>query len=254
MNRDTVRQATNVLAYVAMIVVNGLANTLPLNGQTTGEISDRFQVYSVPAGYVFSIWGLIYLLLLGFAIYQALPAQRENPRLRRVGYLFALSSLFNIIWIFLWHYDAFVLTLVAMGGLLLTLIAIYLRLDINRTVVSRRENWLVEIPFSVYLGWITVATVANVTVVLDYLKWGGWGIRADAWAVIMLVVGAAITLAVVLTRGDVAYTLVILWAYAGIAVRQAGVPVVATAAWVMAVLVALLVPLAWWRGKKLARA
>jgi len=254
MNRDMVRQVTNVLAYIAVIVVNGLANALPLNGQTTGEISDRFQVYFVPAAYVFSIWGLIYLLLLGFTIYQTLPAQRENSRLRRIGSLFALSSLFNIIWIFLWHYNVFVLTLVAMGGLLATLIAIYLRLDINRVPVSRRENWLIEIPFSIYLGWITVATVANVTAVLDYVNWGGWGISAEAWTVIMLVVGAAITLAVVLTRGDVAYTLVILWAYAGIAVRQAGVPAVATAAWVMAALVALLVPLAWWRGRGLARA
>jgi hypothetical protein len=96
MKKDIIRQFVNVLAVVAVLVVNGLANALPLNNQTTGEISDRFQVYFVPAGYVFSIWGLIYLGLLAFAVFQALPAQRDNPRLRRVGYLFAASCVANI--------------------------------------------------------------------------------------------------------------------------------------------------------------
>lgn len=94
--KDTLRQIANVFALLATIVVNGLANALPLNGLSTGEISDRFEVYFVPAGYVFSIWGLIYLALVAFAIYQALPAQRENPRLRRVGYLFVLSCAANV--------------------------------------------------------------------------------------------------------------------------------------------------------------
>ena len=103
MKKDIVRQVVNLLATVATITINGLANALPLNGQTTGEISDRFDVYFVPAGYVFSIWGLIYLALSAFAVYQALPAQRENPHLRRIGYLFALSCVANSAWIFLWH-------------------------------------------------------------------------------------------------------------------------------------------------------
>ena len=105
MNKDVVRQWLNVLAVLATLVVNGLANALPLNGQNTGAISDRFHVYFVPAGYVFAIWGIIYLGLIGFAIYQVLPAQRENPRLRRSGYSFALSCAANIIWLFLWHYN-----------------------------------------------------------------------------------------------------------------------------------------------------
>jgi len=128
MGRDRVRQWVSLLALMVTIAVNGLANALPLNGQTTGEISDRFQVYFVPAGYVFSIWGLIYLGLGVFAIYQVLPAQRDNPRLRRVGYPFAFSCLANVAWLLLWHYEVFPLTLVAMLALLLSLIAIYLRL------------------------------------------------------------------------------------------------------------------------------
>ncbi len=240
MKRDTLRQSVNLLAVIVTIAVNGLANTLPLNGQTTGEISDQFQVYFVPAGYVFSIWGLIYVGLATFAVYQALPAQRDSSRLRRVGYLFALSCLANIIWLFLWHYEVFLLTLVAMFALLLSLIAIYLRLGIGRTQVSAAEKWLVRVPFSIYLGWITVATIANVTAVLDYVNWNGWGLSPEAWTVIMLVAGAGIASAVSLTRGDVAYMLVIMWAFAGIAVKHGGTPVVATAAWAMTVLVALM--------------
>ena len=240
MKKDSLRQWVNVLAVIAVIVINGLANALPLNGQSTGEISDRFQVYFVPAGYVFSIWGLIYLGLIAFAVYQALPAQRDNPRLRGIGYLFTLSCVANIAWIFLWHYEVFPLTLVAMLALLLLLIAIYLRLDIGRARVPTAEKWLVHIPFSIYLGWITVATIANVTSLLDYLNWSGWGISPEAWTVIMLVAGVAIASAVSLTRGDVAYMLVIVWAFVGIAVKHAGTPVVATAAWVTTALVVLM--------------
>jgi len=240
MMKDTVRQWVNVLAVMAVIVVNGLANALPINGQTTGEISDRFQVYFVPAGYVFSIWGLIYVGLIAFAIYQALPAQRDNPRLRGIGYWFAGSCVANIAWIFLWHYEVFPLTLVAMLALLLLLIAIYLRLDIGRAQVPAAEKWLVHVPFSIYLGWITVATIANVTSLLDYLNWNGWGISPEAWTVIMLVAAVGIASAVSLTRGDVAYMLVIVWAFAGIAVKHASTPVVATAAWVTTALAALM--------------
>lgn len=239
MKKDVVRQVVNLLATVATITINGLANALPLNGQTTGEISDRFRVYFVPAGYVFSIWGLIYLALSAFAVYQALPAQRENLHLRRIGYLFALSCVANSAWIFLWHYEFFELTLVAMFGLLLALIAIYLRLDMGHARVSTAERWLVHIPFSIYLGWITVATIANVTAVLYYLNWDGWGIRPEIWAVIMLIVGAGIASAVSISRGDVAYVLVIVWAFVGIAVKQANTLLVAVTAGLMALIVAL---------------
>jgi len=240
MRRNLIRQIVNVLAVVATIAVNGLANALPLNGLTTGEISDRFHVYFVPAGYVFAIWGLIYLGLILFAIYQALPAQRDNLRLSRIDYLFPLSCLANIVWLFLWHYEQFPLTLVAMFSLLGLLIAIYLRLGIGRAAVSPGERWLVQVPFSVYLGWVTVATIANVTDVLDYLGWNGWGIRPEVWAVIMLVVGGGITFLVSLTRSDMAFLLVILWAYAGIAIKQAATPLVAYAAWLIAALLLLL--------------
>jgi hypothetical protein len=239
MTRDILRQVVVVIAVMATLVMNGLANALPLNGVTTGEVSAGFQVYFVPAGYVFSIWGLIYVGLVLYAIYQALPAQRDNPRLHATSYLFALSCLANITWLFLWHYEYFVLTLVAMVALLLLLIAIYLRLGIGRTAVSTAERWLVQLPFSIYLGWISVATIANVTSVLDYLNWGGWGLSPEIWTVIMLLVGVGLVLAMALTRGDVAYGLVIIWAFAGIAVKHGGTPFVASAAWIAVGLVVL---------------
>lgn len=235
MKKETVRVWINVIAVIATIGINGLANALPLNGVTTGEISDRFDVYFVPAGYVFSIWGVIYLGLIAFAIYQALPSQRDNPRLIRVGYLFALSCVANIAWLFLWHYELFPLTLIAMVALLGLLIGIYTRLGIGREEAPAAEQWLVRLPFSIYLGWVSVATIANVTSLLDYLGWNGWGISEVAWAVVMLVIGAGLTTVVSLSRRDVAYALVIVWAFVGIAVKHTGTPTVAITAVVAAV-------------------
>ena len=241
MDKNTLRRAVNVVATLAAIGINGLANALPINGQNTGEISDRFVVYFVPAGYVFAIWGVIYLGLIASAVFQALPGQRSNQRLNRLGYWYALGCAANAVWILLWHYELFPFTLVAMGTLLLSLIVCYLRLGIGRLQVSPGERWAVHVPISIYLGWITVATVANVTAVLDYWKWSGWGISPVAWAVIMLAVGAAIAVAMDLSRGDIAYTAVIVWAFAGIAVKHAGTPPVAWTAWTLIIIV--IVPL-----------
>ncbi len=227
-------------AMQGMLKLYVLANALPLNGLNTGDISDRFTVYFVPAGYVFSIWGLIYVGLIAYAIFQALPAQRENPRLRAVGWWVVLSGLANSAWIFLWHYELFPITLVAMLILLISLIAIYLRLDIGRPRVKAAEKWFVDVPFSIYLGWITVATIANVTSLLEYFAWGGWGISNQIWALIILAVGVVVAGAVHLTRYDVAYMLVILWAFIGIAIKHSETSLVATGAWIASGLVFLL--------------
>jgi benzodiazapine receptor len=230
----------NVVAVIVTLAVNGMANAIPLNGQNTGAISDKFLVYFVPAGYVFAIWGIIYIALIAFGVYQALPSQRENPRLARIGWLFALSCLANSAWIFLWHYEYFPLTVAVMLTLLLSLIAIYVRLDIGRTPVTTIEKWFIDIPFSIYLGWISVATIANITDLLYYWKWDGMGIDPQVWAVILLVAATLISLAMTLTRRDIAYLIVIIWAFAGIAVKQASTPLVANAAWIMTALVAVL--------------
>jgi hypothetical protein len=199
-----------------------------------------FPVYFTPAGYVFSIWGLIYLGLIGYAVYQALPAQRANPRLRSIDALFLIASAANIAWIFLWHYLQFAATIVAMVVLLVALIGIYLRLGIGHSSISRAERWFVNVPFSIYLGWITVATIANATVLLSYVNWDGFGISAQAWLVIMLAVALVVAALVAFTRRDVAYLLVLAWAFAGIAIKHSATPAVTLSAWIATVIVLVL--------------
>jgi hypothetical protein len=230
----------NIVALLVVLVVNGLASALPIAGQTTGEISDRFDVYFVPAGYVFSIWGLIYLALIGFAIYQVLPSQRNDPRLARIDPFFVVSCIANASWIVAWHYEQFALSVLFMLLLLISLIVIYLYLGIGRgRVAMGAERWLLHVPFSLYLGWITVATVANITTFLEYIGWGAWGIPEPSWSAIMMVVGLIITTLMMLRRRDVAYGLVIIWAYIGIAVNFPDVPVVNLVAWLGAALVVI---------------
>lgn len=239
MNKPILRQWLVLLTVLATITVNILANALPLNGLNTGEISDRFRVYFVPAGYVFSIWGFIYLGLIAYAVFQALPSQRENPRLQAIAGWAILGGLANIAWIFLWHYEQFVGTLGAMLILLATLIAIYLRLGAGRTRLPPAETWAVRLPFSIYLGWITVATVANVTALLDYLNWNGFGLAPELWMVIVLAAVLVIAALMNFSRRDVAYAAVLLWALAGIAVKFPDAGIVTVATWITFALVAL---------------
>jgi len=243
--KDILRQISVIVTILATIIINGLANALPLNGLQTGEISDRFQVYFVPAGYVFSIWGLIYLGLVAYAVFQSLPAQRENPRLRATGWWISLGGLTNIAWIFLWHYEQFPLTLVAMLMLLATLIITSLRLGTGRVPAALAEQLTVRLPFSIYLGWITVATVANLTSLLDYLQWDGFGLSSELWMGIVLAAVAAIAVLMNFTRRDLAYTLVLLWALAGIGFKHADVAAVVIPTWFTFGVVALTLPAAY---------
>lgn len=237
--KDMTRQILIVLSIVLTLAINVLANALPINGLNTGQISDSFDVYFVPAGYVFAIWGLIYVGLGAFAVFQAQRSQRDNPRLRAAGPWIILSGLANSAWIFLWHYQQFPLTLLVMLVLLASLIVTYLRLGIGRTKVSTLETWMARVPFSIYLGWITVATVANATSVLDYLNWNRFGLSQETWMVIVLAAVLLIAALMNFTRRDVAYAMVILWALAGISVKHAGVAAVTTPTWITFALVAI---------------
>jgi len=235
MSKDTIRQYTNLITAILALTVNVLATTLPLNGQDTGEISDRFQVLFVPAGYVFAIWGVIYLGWIAFVIFQFQASQKESARLGRLGYLFAISNIANAAWLFCWHYNLFGLSVLVMITLLGLLIASYLRLNVNRSSATLIEYWSVDVVFSVYLGWITVATVANISDWLYLVQWSGFGISAQTWAVIMLAVASLLGLAMALTRRDAGYLSVLVWAFIGIAVKQAPVPMVALSALVAAI-------------------
>jgi hypothetical protein len=234
LSKDTLRQLANLFSVILALTVNVLASALPLNGQNTGEISDRFQVFFVPAGYVFAIWFLIFIGWIAFAIFQLLPAQKGNPRLRELGYWFALSGVFNAAWLFCWHYNLFGLSVLVMLILLGLLITSYLKLDVGRAAVSSGEKWAVDVPLSVYLGWISVATVANITSWLYSINWNGFGIAPQVWAVLMLAVASVLGLLMALNRKDSGYLFVFVWAFAGIGVKQAAEPLVATSAWVAA--------------------
>ncbi len=214
-------KALNLAGFIATVVVNVLANSLPINGKTTGELSDLYPNLFVPAALTFSIWGLIYILLGVFAVYQlAAPNAATADSLSRIGALFLLASAANIAWIFLWHYELVAGSLAAMLVLLGSLLAIYLRLGIGLRAASWQEKVLVQLPFSVYLGWITVATIANVTAVLVAMNWNRFGASEIFWTVAVLIVAICLTLAVLFTRNDVFYGLVVLWAFLGILLKR----------------------------------
>jgi len=200
------------IAYIVMVAVNYLAVLLPLGGRSTGKISDNYPNLFAPAGYAFSIWGLIYTLLAVYVIYQL---WREKDELVvQVNQLFIPNALLNASWIFAWHYDLIWLSVIIMAGLLITLIKIA---DIFRErAITPKETWLVRLPFSVYFGWITVATIANITVFLVSLGWNGLGLPESSWTVAVLLVGALIGSWRMLHDRFIPYGLVLIWAYGAI--------------------------------------
>lgn len=208
-------------ATAATLFVNYLANGLPINGQTTGDVTRRFEVYFVPAGYVFSIWSVIYLGLIAYSVYLSLSLARghqDGGAARVIAPWYLLTAVANCSWLFAWHYNHFPLSMLLMVVLLGSLIAIY-RLQAMRPASSRVELWTVHIPFRVYLGWISVAMIANATITLDDAGWSGFGLPEPAWGVIMVLVAAALGLTMTFLHRDIAYAVVLIWALVGIAVR-----------------------------------
>ncbi|WP_270182674.1 tryptophan-rich sensory protein [Alkalihalobacillus sp. CinArs1] len=224
----------NILAYLLVITVNALANILPLNGQTTGEISNKLDVLFTPAGYVFSIWSLIYLLL-GLWILRQFPKDRRNlPIYQETSGLFVLSCLLNSLWIFMWHYEYFGASVLVMILLLLTLIRLYVKAK------AADASFLDLLPFSVYLGWISVATIANISYFLTYIDWNGFGLSASFWTILLMIVASLLALYFLKYENDWVYSLVIVWALIGIGVRNQGdVPAVVFTAYSLAIVIAL---------------
>ncbi len=222
-NNSVLLKWSNIVAFVFTVIVNSLAGSTKLiGGVTTAQISDANPTLITPAGYVFSIWGIIYVLLGVFVVFQALPSQKGKEYTKKIGWLFVLSSIINIAWLFLWQYNFLSLSVVLIFLLLITLIFIYTRLGIGKTQAKLSEKLATQLPFSVYLGWITIASIANVSVTLVSIGWDGFGIGAETWATLIVIVALAITLLVLATRRDLGYGLVIVWALIGIAVKQSG--------------------------------
>lgn len=209
------------LATAVTLVVNYLANALPINGQRTGDVTARIEVYFVPAGYVFSIWSLIYLGLFAYSVYlgfMLMQRRSDSGAARVIAPWYLVTAAANCGWLFAWHYNQFPLSMVLMVVLLGSLIVIY-RLQAAHPPASTLEMWSVHIPFRIYLGWISVATIANATVTLDDAGWDGFGISEPTWGLIMVLVAAALGLTMSVLYADIAYVLVLVWALVGIAVE-----------------------------------
>ena len=252
MNKDLFRQIAVIAVFAATLVVNAMATSGALGGQPTADISNAYPIYFVPANLTFSVWGVIYLGLAAFVIYQALPAQRTDPYLRRIGWPFVWSGLANAGWLVLFQHEQFVASVPVMVALLGLLIVIYRRLDIGRADVPRGVRWFAQVPFSVYLAWITIATIANAAQALYASGYQSLlGLGGAAWAALMLVVGTGIISAVVYQgRGNIAYALTTIWAILGIVIKQYETALVAgTAAAMIAVIVAILV-FSLWRNRR----
>ncbi len=213
------KQMLNFIGLVIMLLVNFLANWLPINNVTTAEVSDRYVNIFTPAGFTFSIWGLIYLALTVLVIYlfRGLISSDSKARnfIERIGLLFFISSLFNAAWIFAWHYFLIELSVVFMLALLISLIIIYRRI---RTAFN--FGWL-AVPFSIYLGWISVATIANIVAWQTTIDWDMLGLSEEIWLVILLAAIIFLTAGFIRQFKDLAFTLVILWSLTGILIERA---------------------------------
>jgi len=224
-SRITVLHVGNAVAFGAVILVNALAgSTTLIGGRNTADVSAAFPTLITPAGFTFSIWGVIYALLAAFVIFQFLPRHRQDPFNKQVGYFFILSSLFNIVWLFLWQNEYVVASVLVIFALFVSLAITYLRLNVGRAEAPRGERVCVHLPFSVYLGWITIASIADVSAGLVSISWTGLGLPPTEWAQLVVIVALAITLTVLGTRRDPAYGLVIVWALVGITANQLGHP------------------------------
>jgi len=220
----------NLLSFVSIVIVNYLAVTLPLNNKTTGVLSDQYPNLFVPVGLTFSIWGIIYLLLGIFIVYQLVYAFKKDTQnssfLEKIGILFFVSCLANFTWIFAWHFEMVPLSLFIMLILLISLIVIYQKLNIGRSEASKSEKYLVHLPFSVYLGWITIATIANTTALLVNLNWNRLGLSEPFWTIVVIIIGLVISLMMLFYRKDIFYSLVVDWALLGILIKRLTVDIV----------------------------
>ncbi|QDK77233.1 tryptophan-rich sensory protein [Spirosoma sp. KCTC 42546] len=235
MKNDRLRQFFVVFSVISLIVMNYLSNVGAFGGKTNKEISDKYHTLITPAGYAFSIWGIIFLGLLAFAVYQGLGTQRTNPRFRAIGWWVVLNGFCNAIWSPLFNNEQIGIALVVILVMLFSLLIIEQRLlekkhvpivaiDQNATLpestTSSAETWLARVPFSIYFGWLTVATILNVTVYLKATDFGLMDLSEQTWAVAMLIVGLLVGTVVFNRFRSIAYILVFAWAYVAIAVEQ----------------------------------
>lgn len=213
----------NLVGFLGMVVVNYLANALPINNLNTGQLSDKYPNLFVPAGFTFSIWGVIYLLLAVFVFFslkQAITGREVFPAFKAIGLLFFLTCLANSGWIFAWHYEQLLLSLLIMLTLLALLVIIYQRLSRRPYEEKQHDRFPARLPFSIYLAWISVATVANTTAVLVGFKWDRFGLSEQFWTIVVLALITVLTLVFMLKKKDLLFGLTAIWALSGILYKR----------------------------------
>lgn len=225
---DLIRQLITLLAVVGSFLVNVALNIFPPYGLPLDAVYEKFYkgVLIIPANYAFGIWGLIYLGLFTLAIYQFLPYKTKDDEFRKIGYLLVIACIFQSIWLYLFLSRFFVLSVVAMFGILVPLMVIYHILRIGRKRISGRKKLCLHIPVSIYLSWTSVGTMVNVACVLYFYGWNGWGLNHQVWATIMLVLAATIATLITITCNDIIYIYVIFWTLIAIAIRQSNIDLV----------------------------
>ncbi|MFW9958418.1 MAG: TspO/MBR family protein [Candidatus Odinarchaeota archaeon] len=238
-------QIINIFAVIFTIVMNALANILPFNGVNTGTVADAFPNFFTPPGYVFAIWGVIYVLLFAFMVYQARKNQANAEYLGKIGYLYLIGAVLNVAWLILFHYSygntpLLVWSELLIVGFLVVLLLTYVRLEVGIKEVSLGQKLAIHLPTSVYLGWISLATIANTAAVLN----ANLTIAVDVqyiWTALVLVVALLITTLMIVLRRDIAYGLVVIWASTGIASKWMAIPLIYNTAIIVAIVVALLI-------------
>ena len=215
-----IRQIFVIIATLAVIFVNYLAGPAKINNIDQKEISDKYINLLTPEGYAFAIWGIIYLGLIGFSIYQVFPSQTTNSRFQKIRPLYIASCAANIAWIYAWHYDQILISLGLMLTILLTILLINRVLYLEPSKGTTFEIMLTRIPFGIYFGWITAATILNVTIALVFV---GFALPANISVIAAcVVIGVATILAIAVRRGfeNIMYPLTIAWALIAIAIKQ----------------------------------
>ncbi|MCE7062128.1 tryptophan-rich sensory protein [Dyadobacter sp. CY343] len=227
-------QISNIVALIITIIVNYLSNTGVFNNETMASVSASYENLFTPAGYAFSIWGFIYLGLIGFVIYQSkgLLGKSETPEVvNRIGWTFVLSCVANCLWVIAWLYDYTGLSVIIMIGLLICLIRIVIATRMQMDLISFKRIALESWPFAFYLGWINVALIANVAAYLTKIEWNGFGLSAQTWTIGMILAAAAINIAITWKRNLRESAMVGVWALVAVAVANwnGAQPVVFTA-------------------------
>lgn len=229
--KPNILQVVNILAIIITIVVNALAEILLVNGVTSKEVSDAYPSLFTPPGYVFSIWSVIYTLLIVFMIYQALPSQREASYLKPTAVFFVLGGLINTSWLILFHYSfgqpgIYVFTPILIGLFLVLMLYTYVKLEIGAVNVPTKVKAAVHLPVSVYAGWVSLAVIANIASVLNVIVPGIPLATQELWTALVIIVALIIALLMLVIRRDAAYGLVVVWATVGIATNQSAIPII----------------------------